>query len=93
VPLKTYGADFVGFSLHKWVAAPMGTGAIYIKKERQADIQQWLGNRLSKAENLRSRIPTSTVDVTARLSIPKALAVQERIGLDRKFAHLRALRD
>lgn len=91
--VKTYGADFVGFSLHKWVAAPLGTGAIYIKKDRQADIQPWLGNKLYKAEDLRSRIPTGTVDVAARLSIPQALAVQERIGLDRKFAHLRALRD
>lgn len=93
VQLKTYGADFVGFLLHKWVAAPLGTGAIYIKKERQADIPQWLGNRLYQTEDLRSHIPTGTVDVAARLSISKALAVQERIGLDRKFAHLRALRD
>ena len=92
-PLKTYGADFVGFSLHKWVAAPLGTGAIYIKKERRADIQQLLGNRLYKAEDLRSRIPTSTVDVAARLSIPKCLGRARAQGLDREFAHLRALRD
>lgn len=91
--VATCGADFVGFSLHKWVAAPLGTGGIYIKKDRQADIQPWLGNKVYKADDLRSRIPTGTVDVAARLSIPKALAVQERIGLDRKFAHLRALRN
>lgn len=91
--VRTYGADFVGFSLHKWLGAPLGTGAIYIRKERQADIQQWLGNKLYKAEDLRSRIPTGTVDVAARLTVPTALAVQERIGIERKFAHLRALRD
>lgn len=91
--VRTYGADFVGFSLHKWLGAPLGTGAIYIRRERQADIQQWLGNRLYKAEDLRSRIPTGTVDVAARLAVPAALAVQQRIGIERKFAHLRALRD
>ncbi len=91
--VRTYGADFVGFSLHKWLGAPLGTGAIYIRRERQADIQQWLGNRLYKAEDLRSRIPTGTVDVAARLTVPAALAVQQRIGIERKFAHLRALRD
>lgn len=91
--VRTYGADFVGFSLHKWLGAPLGTGAIYIRKERQADIQQWLGNKLYKAEDLRSRIPTGTVDVAARLTVPTALAVQQRIGIERKFAHLRALRD
>jgi len=91
--VRTYGADFVGFSLHKWVAAPLGTGAVYIRKDRQADIGPWLGNRIYKSEDLRSRIPTGTVDVAARLTVPAALAVQERIGIERKFAHLRALRD
>lgn len=91
--LRTYGADFVGFSLHKWLGAPLGTGAIYIHKDRQADIQPWLGNRVYKTEDLRSRIPTGTVDVAARLTVPAALAVQQQIGIDRKFAHLRALRD
>jgi selenocysteine lyase/cysteine desulfurase len=91
--VRTYGADFVGFSLHKWVAAPLGTGAIYIRKDRQADIGPWLGNRIYKSDDLRSRIPTGTVDVAARLTVPAALAVQERIGIERKFAHLRALRD
>ncbi|RYE42233.1 MAG: aminotransferase class V-fold PLP-dependent enzyme [Hyphomicrobiales bacterium] len=91
--VKTYGADFVGFSLHKWLAAPLGTGGIYIRKDRQADIQPWLGNKLYKEQDLRSRIPTGTVDVAARLTVPAALAMQQRIGIDRKFAHLRALRD
>ena len=91
--VRSYGADFVGFSLHKWLGAPLGTGAIYIRRERQPDIQQWLGNKLYKPEDLRSRIPTGTVDVAARLTVPTALAVQERIGIERKFAHLRALRD
>lgn len=91
--VQTYGADFVGFSLHKWLGAPLGTGAIYIRKDRQSDIEPWLGNRVYKAEDLRSRIPTGTVDVAARLTVPTAVAVQQRIGIDRKFAQLRALRN
>lgn len=87
------GADFIGFSLHKWVGSPLGTGAIYIRKERQPDIQPWLGNRIYGAGDIRARIPTGTVDFAARLTIPVALRVQDAIGLPRKFAHLRALRD
>lgn len=87
------GADFIGFSLHKWLAAPLGTGAIYIRKERQKDILPWLGNRIHSADDIRSRIPTGTVDFAARLTIPAAIEVQNSIGLQRKFAHLRALRD
>ena len=91
--VRTYGADFVGFSLHKWVSAPLGTGAVYIRKERQADIGQWLGNRVYKPEDLRSRIPTGTVDVAARLTVLVALAQLQTLTVERKFAHLRALRN
>jgi selenocysteine lyase/cysteine desulfurase len=87
------GADFIGFSLHKWVAAPLGTGGIYIRKARLADIHPWLGNRIHSAGDIRSRIPTGTVDFAARLTIPAALAVQSSIGIQGKFAHLKALRD
>lgn len=87
------GADFIGFSLHKWVAAPLGTGGIYIRRDRQKDILPWLGNRIHGAQDIRARIPTGTVDFAARLTIPTAIAVQDRIGIARKFAHLRALRD
>lgn len=87
------GADFIGFSLHKWLAAPLGTGGIYIRKNRQQDILPWLGNRIHDADDVRARIPTGTVDVAARLTIPIAIAMQKRIGIARKFAHLRALRN
>ena len=87
------GADFIGFSLHKWVAAPLGTGAIYIREGRLADIQPWLGNRIHAATDIRARIPTGTVDLAARLTIPTAVAVQNDIGLQRKSDHLKALRN
>jgi selenocysteine lyase/cysteine desulfurase len=87
------GADFIGFSLHKWLAAPLGTGAVYIRKNRKADILPWLGNRIHGADDIRSRIPTGTVDFAARLTIPAAIALQNQIGIDRKFGHLRTLRN
>ena len=92
VNVDELGADFVGFSLHKWVAAPLGTGGIYIRKRRLADISPWLGNRIYDAGDVRARIPTGTVDVAARLTIPTAIDLHERIGPERKLATLRALR-
>lgn len=87
------GADFIGFSLHKWLAAPLGTGGIFIAKDRLQDIAPWLGNRIHGPEDIRARIPTGTVDVAARLTIPSAVAVQDAIGLEAKHRHLLRLRD
>ncbi|MCC2978333.1 aminotransferase class V-fold PLP-dependent enzyme [Sphingomonas sp. PL-96] len=87
------GADFIGLSLHKWIGAPLGTGAIYVRRQRQGDIQPWLGNRIHDAGDIRARIPTGTVDFAARLTIPTALKVQADIGVDRKFAYLKGARD
>lgn len=33
------GCDFAGWSVHKWTSAPLGTGAMYIRKERIKDIE------------------------------------------------------
>lgn len=87
------GADFIGFSLHKWLAAPLGTGGIYIRKERLQDIAPWLGNRIHGPEDIRARIPTGTVDFAARLTVPSAIAVQDAIGPGAKHRHLVRLRD
>lgn len=87
------GADFIGFSLHKWLAAPLGTGGVYIAKDRLQDIAPWLGNRIHEPEDIRARIPTGTVDFAARLTVPVAITVQNAIGLPAKHRHLLRLRD
>lgn len=85
--------DFMGFSLHKWLAAPLGTGAVYIRKQRKAAIAPWLGNRIRDRDDIRARVPTGTVDYAARLTVPQAVAQHLRIGPDRKLGFLRRLRD
>lgn len=82
------GVDFMGFSLHKWVAAPLGTGAIYIRRERLQDIAPWLGNHIHDDDDIRARVPTGTVDFAARLTIPTAIAEHCAIGPASKLAEL-----
>jgi selenocysteine lyase/cysteine desulfurase len=87
------GADFIGFSLHKWLGAPLGVGGIYIRKERQDDIGRWLGNRIYDQDDIRARLPTGTVDFAARLTVPTAIEVLGDIGLERKYGYLKHLRN
>jgi selenocysteine lyase/cysteine desulfurase len=34
---KDLGCDYYGTSLHKWLLAPVGTGFLYVKRERSRD--------------------------------------------------------
>lgn len=93
VDVDDLGVDFMGFSLHKWLAAPLGTGAIYVRRDRLDDITPWFGNRIHDPADIRARVPTGTVDFAARLTIPDALAEHHAIGADRKLRALVAKRD
>ncbi|MEO6581572.1 MAG: aminotransferase class V-fold PLP-dependent enzyme, partial [Sphingomicrobium sp.] len=85
-------ADFVGLNLHKWIGAPLGVGALYIRRERLDAIDP------DPAEgpggpDIDSRVHTGTPDYAAQLTVPTALAFQAAIGASRREARLRSLRD
>jgi len=85
-------ADFIGMNLHKWIGAPLGCGAIYVRRDRLGAIDP---DPAEKAESLDilTKVHTGTPDYAAHLTVPTALAFQARIGAARREARLRALRD
>ena len=86
------GVDFAGFSLHKWVGAPLGTAGLYIKADRLADIAPHMGN--TPEHDIRSRVFPGTTNFAATLTVPDALAFQDALGgVARKQARLQYLRD
>ncbi|MFN2444692.1 MAG: aminotransferase class V-fold PLP-dependent enzyme [Vicinamibacterales bacterium] len=91
--LADLDADFVGFSLHKWLCAPIGTGAIWIRKSKLQDIEPCMGSTMFAHDDTRSRSSVGTVNFAASLTVPKAIAFHNRIGSQRKQQHLQALRD
>ena len=88
-------ADFAGINLHKWIGAPVGVGAAYIKRGRLADIDPYMGEpRGEKAgDDIRTRVHTGTVNFAAYLSLPTALDLHAHIGVANKQARLRLLRN
>lgn len=84
-------ADFVGINLHKWIGAPVGVGAIYIRRGRVADIDPYMGEH--DRGDVRTRVHTGTLNFAAYLALPAALELHQRIGVANKQARLHRLRN
>ena len=91
--LPDLDADFVGVNLHKWIGAPLGVGAAYIRRERIDAIDPDIAEEDRQSDAITARVHTGTVDYAALLSVPEALRFQEAITAPRRAARLRALRD
>ena len=85
-------SDFVGINLHKWIGAPLGVGALYIRRDRISAIDADPAENPASTD-ISARCHTGTVDYAAQLTVPNALAFQAAIGGARREARLRALRD
>ena len=93
VDIKAIDADFAGFSLHKWIGAPLGTGAVYIRKEKLEETDLCLGNREDPGDDVRSRVYPGTYNFAATLTIPAAIDFHHQLGVERKQARLQYLRN
>jgi selenocysteine lyase/cysteine desulfurase len=91
--LDDLGADFAGWSVHKWTSAPLGTGAMYIRKNRLADIEPAFGNFIYDAGDINARVPEGTVNFANLMTIPKAVEFHFAVGAAAKERQMRALRD
>ncbi len=85
--------DFVGINCHKWLGAPLGVGAIYIRRGALSAIDRDPANPASASDTIQARIHTGTVDFAAPLTVPAALAFQHAIGRKRRADRLAALRN
>jgi isopenicillin-N epimerase len=86
-------ADFIGLTCQKWIGAPVGTGLLYIRKERFGDIDKAIGIVGFTDGDIRRRIHTGTSNMAAFLALDQALDFHERIGAGPWEARLRYLRD
>jgi isopenicillin-N epimerase len=85
--------DYYGTSLHKWLLAPMGTGFLYVRRENIASLWPLTPAAASRASNIRKFEEIGTHPAANHNAIAEALTFQEGIGIERKAARLRYLRD
>lgn len=86
-------APFIGFNLHKWIGAPLGCGAMFIRRDRLDRIDRDYGDDDYPSDDIRSRVHTGTVNFAAWMTIPRALALRRDLGPAAVAARLKYLRD
>ncbi|MEX1187166.1 MAG: aminotransferase class V-fold PLP-dependent enzyme [Gemmatimonadaceae bacterium] len=87
------GCDYYGTSLHKWLLAPIGTGFLYVKKEKQRGLWPLMAAGPELDDNVRKYEEIGTHPAANHNAISAALAFHRGIGAERKAARLRLLRD
>jgi selenocysteine lyase/cysteine desulfurase len=87
------GCDFYGTSLHKWLLAPIGTGFLYVRREHIASLWPLTPAAESRKDNIRKFEEIGTHPAANHNAIAEALSFHEGIGIERKSARLRYLRN
>ncbi len=85
--------DYYGTSLHKWLTAPVGNGFLYVRKDKIAKIWPLFAAPERLDDNIRKFEQIGTYPLPLRTAIGEALTFHESIGVSRKAARLRFLRE
>ena len=87
------GCDYYGTSGHKWLQAPLGTGLLYVRRERIEDLwpltpawEEGYGDDIRKFEFVGSRSPAH------HNAIAVAVRFLERLGVEHKAERLHFLK-
>jgi isopenicillin-N epimerase len=91
--LSDLECDYYGTSLHKWTYAPIGTGFLYVRRDRIASTWSLMASARSQDNDIRKFEEIGTHPAANHNAISEALVFNESLGVDRKAARLRYLRD
>ena len=89
VDIKDLNCDYYGSSLHKWLSAPLGTGLLFVKKEKISKIEPILAGHVHQRDNIMRLNHIGTHPVHSDLAINDAIDYLESIGIERKQNRLR----
>ena len=87
------GVDYYGTSLHKWLTAPIGTGFLYVRRDRIPALWPLMAGNPGQDADIRKYEEIGTHPAGNHNAIGVALAFHRGIGAERKIARLRWLRD
>jgi len=91
--LADLDVDNYSTSLHKWLFAPHGTGLLYVRREKIADVWPMMAAPETMDDNIRKFEEIGTHPAANYLAIGEALTFHQGIGPARKDARLVYLRN
>ncbi|NDF98332.1 MAG: aminotransferase class V-fold PLP-dependent enzyme [Chitinophagia bacterium] len=86
-------ADYFATSLHKWLYAPIGSGMLYVRKEKIAGIYPLFANDSPKSDDIRKFEALGTRPFFIEQAIGKAIEFNEMLGISRKQQRLHYLKN
>lgn len=87
------GADYFGTSLHKWLSASIGTGMLYIRKEKVRKVYPLFAAPDAKSPDIRKFENLGTRPFFIEQAILKAIEFYDMIGAGRKEMRLLYLKN
>jgi isopenicillin-N epimerase len=91
--LEDLGCDYYTASLHKWLLAPPGNGFVRIPKDKIAKIWPLTPPWADDPKDIRRFEDVGTRTPANRVAIAEAITFNEGIGLERKSARIRYLKE
>ena len=85
--------DYSGTSLHKWLLAPVGTGFLYMRRERIENLWPLTPAAAAKSKDIRKFEEVGTHPAANHNAIAEALTFHQAIGVERRAARMRYLTD
>jgi isopenicillin-N epimerase len=85
--------DYYGTSLHKWTLAPVGAGFLYVRRDKIPQLWSLMGSVETNTSNIRKYEEIGTHPQAHFNSVSAAVTFSRGIGIDRKIARFRYLRN
>jgi selenocysteine lyase/cysteine desulfurase len=85
--------DYYGTSLHKWLSAPIGSGMLYVRKDKIKGLWPLFPSNNPQADDIRKFEVLGTRSFPIEQAIGQAINFQNAIGNKRKEERLRFLKN
>lgn len=91
--IKDLDCDYFGTSLHKWLCAPIGSGMLFVKKDKISKLYPLFGAGDPESSDIRKFENLGTRSFPIEQGIAEAIDFQNMLGMERKEKRLRYLKN